>query len=162
MKNKASLTLLPAFTRIMAAVAALSCTNVLAHHSSTATFKADEDTSAQGVITDYRFRNPHVLVYLDVTNDDGTVTNWMSEGSSATTWRRSGWDADSLKPGDFIRVTGNATIDGSPMVWIDQIEMLDSGTNEVVAVLSPNENPEVSLGLVAAAQSHVISLAGVF
>ena len=87
-----------------------------AHHSSTSTFSADETISVDGVVTEFRFRNPHVLVYLDVTNADGSVTNWMSEGPSATSWKRSGWAPDSLKPGDILRVAGNSTLDGSPMV----------------------------------------------
>jgi hypothetical protein len=118
---------------------------IFAHHSSTSTFSADETVSVDGVVTEFRFRNPHVLVYLDVTNADGTVTNWMSEGPSATSWKRAGWTPDSLKPGDILRVAGNSTLDGSPMVWIDTMGLLDGSGGDVVAELDPGEDPAVAL-----------------
>jgi hypothetical protein len=117
-----------------------------AHHSFQATFSADELVSVDGVVTDFRFRNPHVIIYLDVTNDNGSVTRWMAEGSSATGWRRAGWKNDSLKPGDRMRISGNATHDGSPMVWIEDFALLDSAGENVIAELSSNEDPLVSLG----------------
>jgi|SaaInlV_100m_DNA_5_1039725.scaffolds.fasta_scaffold01315_6 hypothetical protein len=118
----------------------------VAHHSFAATFKDDESSTVEGVVTDFRFRNPHVLIYLDVTNAGGSVTNWMAEGSAATGWRRSGWKDDSLKAGDMMRITGSATIDGSPMVSIDEMSLLNPNNRAVLAILSTNEDPQISLG----------------
>jgi len=133
--------------KIFAVTALLSiASGAIAHHSFQASFQSDEFVTVDGVVKDFRFRNPHVIIYLDVTNDDGTVTNWMAEGSSATGWRRAGWKNDSLKPGDRLRVSGNATHDGSPMVWIEEFAMLDSAGENVIAELSTNEDPAVSLG----------------
>ena len=90
--------------KIIAVVALLSIANsAIAHHSFQATFDSDETVTVDGVVKDFRFRNPHVLIYLDVTNDDGTVTTWMAEGSSATGWRRAGWKNGSLMPGERLR-----------------------------------------------------------
>ena len=118
----------------------------VAHHSFQATFDADVTVTVDGVVKDFRFRNPHVLIYLDVSNDDGSVTTWMAEGSSATGWRRAGWKNGSLNPGDRLRVTGNATHDGSPMVSIEEFALLDSTGTTVIANLSNDEDPAVSLG----------------
>jgi hypothetical protein len=120
--------------------------SAIAHHSFQATFNSDVEITVDGAITDFRFRNPHVIIYLDVTNDDDTVTNWMAEGSAATGWRRSGWANDSLNPGDILRVTGNATHDGSPMISIGELAMLDATGENVIAKLSSNEDPAVALG----------------
>jgi len=133
--------------KMIAVVVLLSiASGAIAHHSFQATFDSDVTVTVDGVVKDFRFRNPHVLIYLDVTNDDGTVTNWMAEGSSATGWRRAGWKNGSLKPGDKLRVTGNATHDGSPMVSIDEFALLDSSGKTVIANLSTDEDPAVSLG----------------
>lgn len=105
-----------------------------AHHSFAATFKSDETIAVEGVVTEFSFRNPHILVYLDVTDADGSVTNWMSEGAAANLMRRSGWDRDTFQPGDVIRVHGNSTHDGSPMVAIESIDVLEGGA--VVRTLS--------------------------
>jgi hypothetical protein len=128
----------------------LSSSLALAHHSSAATFTKDKSTTIEGVITDFRFRNPHVIIYIDVADDGGTVTNWMVEGSAATGWRREGWKNDSLKKGDLLRVSGDATIDGSPMVWLGKMQYLDKQTKAVIAELNPRENPDVSFARIVA------------
>jgi hypothetical protein len=115
---------------------ALGSASVYAHHSFQATFTSDAKIDVEGVVTKFSFRNPHIIVYLDVTNADGTVTNWMSEGAAATLMRRAGWDRNTVKPGDLIRVHGDSTHDGSPMVSIDSIDVLDSETHAVVRTLS--------------------------
>lgn len=113
-----------------------------AHHSFAATFKADAVISVEGVVTEYRFKNPHVLVYLDVTNDDGSVTPWVSEGSSATSKRRDGWNRDTIQAGQKIRITGDSTHDGSPMVSMETVEFLDANNGAVVRRLGEGADAE--------------------
>ncbi len=107
-----------------------------AHHSFQATFKPDAKIDVEGVVTKFSFRNPHIIINLDVTNADGSVTNWMSEGAAATLMRRAGWARDAVKPGDVIRVHGDSTHDGSPMVSIDSVDVLDPNTRAVVRTLN--------------------------
>lgn len=111
-----------------------------AHHSFQATFRSDAKITVEGVVTDFRFKNPHILIYLDVTNDDGSVTKWMSEGAAATNMRRRGWARDSLNRGDRVSIYGDSTHDGSPMVSIESVEILDPDSREVIASLG-NERP---------------------
>ena len=145
--------------KIAVFLAALASANAsVAHHSFAATFKADESNTVEGVITDFRFRNPHVIINLNVTNDDGSITNWMVEGSAATGWRRSGWENDSLLIGETLRVTGSATIDGSPMVSIEEFALINPSSGEVVAELSTNEDPAVSRGRIAESSATAAEL----
>jgi hypothetical protein len=123
-----------------------------AHHSFAATFKSDAVISVEGVVTEFRFKNPHVLVYFDVTNEDGTVTHWVSEGSSATGKRRDGWDRDTIQIGQFVRISGDSTHDGSPMVSMESVEFLDANSGAVVRTLgeepsSDSAEPLVTLPL---------------
>ncbi|OUU78294.1 MAG: hypothetical protein CBC38_07960 [Gammaproteobacteria bacterium TMED78] len=120
--------------------------NALTHHSFAATFSTDEKNTVDGIIKEFRFINPHVLITLDVANDDGSITEWVVEGSSATGWRRNGWSRDSLNTGDKLRINGSATLDGSPMISIDEMFVLNPENNEVLAKLSPQEDPKLSLG----------------
>jgi len=62
----------------------------------------------------------------------------MSEGGAATLMRRAGWDRNTVKPGDLIRVHGDSTHDGSPMVSIGSIDVLDPTDRSVVRTLSRN------------------------
>lgn len=111
----------------------------IAHHSFSATFDEKQTITVEGVVTNFSFRNPHVLVYIDSKDKDGKVVNWMSEGSAATLMRRSGWDKDVIKEGDAVRVTGNATHDGSPMVSIESIQLLTGVGGEIAKDLSRTE-----------------------
>ena len=88
------------FRKTLAASLLLVVSIASAHHSFQATFTSDRTISVEGVVTDYRFKNPHILIYLDVTDDDGVVTNWMSEGGAATLMRRRGWDRNTISKGE--------------------------------------------------------------
>lgn len=106
-----------------------------AHHSLTATFQEGATIEVQGVVTRYNFKNPHVIIQMDVVGEDGTITNWMSEGAAATNLRRAGWDRDSFKEGDVIRITGDSTRDGSPMVSIEEARLISAVDGSVVRVM---------------------------
>ena len=106
-----------------------------AHHSFSATFTDERKSTIQGVVADFSFRNPHVLIYVEVTNEDGSTTEWISEGSSATSMRSRGWSADTLQEGQMVRISGDATHDGTPMTSIDYVEILDPSSLAVVSRL---------------------------
>ena len=88
--------------------------SAFAHHAINGNFDVDRDVFlADAVLTEFRFVNPHVYVYLDVSDDEGTVTNWRCEMAAATRLRRRGWTAESLIPGQIM------SIDGSP-AWREE------------------------------------------
>lgn len=103
---------------------AFSAMSTQAHHSFSATF-TDEMISVEGYVEEMSFTNPHVIIYFNVTDENGTQQRWMSEGSAATLMRRRGWTNASLVAGDFIRVTGNSTRNGSPMVSMGTLSFID-------------------------------------
>lgn len=119
-----------------------------AHHSFAATFQEGEDVAVEGVVTSFSFKNPHILIYLDVTNADGSVTNWMSEGGSATSMRSRGWARDTFKAGDRIRIHGNPTHDGSPMVSIGSVDILDASSGELVRTMGNDRNQSAAFEIV--------------
>lgn len=111
-----------------------------AHHSFAATFQDGKDIAVEGVVTSFSFKNPHVLLYVDVTDASGNVTNWMSEGAAATNMRSRGWARDTFKTGDNVRVHGKPTHDGSPMVSIVSVDILDAASGKVVRTLGEGRN----------------------
>ena len=136
-------------TRILLSGLICSCllgsTLAAAHHSMTATDNRAETTTIEGTVKKFSFRNPHVLLFIDVEGADGEIVNWMGEGNAATGWRRRGWTGKEFKLGDRVRLSGTATIDGSPMVWLKDIEKLDSETGNVMARFSPFSNPKLPI-----------------
>jgi len=79
---------------------------VAAHHSFAAQFDGDKPVVLKGVITKVDWRNPHLWVYLDVHEADGTVTKWECEGGAPNALTRQGWSRDHLKLGEELTVEG--------------------------------------------------------
>ncbi len=73
-----------------------------AHHSSIG-FDQEQVVSVKGTVTRYRYRSPHVYLYVeDASNDE-----WQLELASPQLMTRLGWTADSLAPGDRVNVRAN-------------------------------------------------------
>ena len=75
---------------------------VLGHHGFDTEYDANKQVSLTGVVTKIEWTNPHMHVYVDVTDADGNVTNWNLELSSPNTVRRQGWGPNDLMPGDQV------------------------------------------------------------
>jgi hypothetical protein len=79
-----------------------------AHHAIAGNFDMSEHiTLENAVLTDFRFVNPHVYIYVDVPGDDGTNEAWRCEMSAANHLRKRGWSAETLLPGQVMRVDGS-------------------------------------------------------
>lgn len=94
---------------------------VWSHHNFAAHYRTDEQVEISGVVTEFRFVNPHVRVYVDVRNDAGETETWMAEGDASVALRRSGWVADQLKPGDRVEIVGSPSRSGANMLGWDTI-----------------------------------------
>ncbi len=78
----------------------------IGHHSTAVNFNLDSIISVEGVITEYRFQNPHVQILMDVTNEDGETEAWMVELAAKNQFVRSGWVGDEFEAGQIITVFG--------------------------------------------------------
>jgi hypothetical protein len=79
-----------------------------AHHSSSPHFDASKTLTITGVVTNFRFVNPHAWVYLDVVGADGSTEAWNCEFGAASGLRRVGWSEELLKPGTEMTINGIA------------------------------------------------------
>jgi hypothetical protein len=122
----------------------LNSSPVYAHHSFSATF-TNETITVEGVVDEVKFSNPHVIVYFNVTDDKGKTTRWMTEGAAATLMRGRGWSKDTLNPGDYIRVTGNSSRNGSPMVSTGTLVFVDPVSGKVLGTPGGNAVSDVKV-----------------
>jgi len=90
----------------LAALSVLTLRPVLAHHSFAAAFDESRPLNLEGVVTKVELVNPHSWVWIDVTNEDGTVTNWGMEGGPPVNLFRNGINKNTLPVGSEIRVFG--------------------------------------------------------
>ncbi len=98
---------------------------VSAHHNFAAHYQLEETIEVSGVVSAFRFVNPHARLYLDVRNEDGELENWMAEGDASVALRRSGWTADQLKAGDRVTIVGRPSRNGSNMLGWKTITLAD-------------------------------------
>jgi hypothetical protein len=98
----------------------LACVAVLAtgqaahaHHSFAAVYDGEKPVTLSGTVASVEWTNPHIHFSIDVTREDGTVTQWRFEGYPPNMLVRQGWQRDAtLKQGDTVTVFG----------WLARIE----------------------------------------
>ena len=110
----------------------MAVTPLIAHHEISAKFDPARPTTLSGQVTKVDWANPHVHVLMNVRSG-GRIVNWAVEIESQLDLERSGWNMDSLKPGDSVSVQGILARDGSPQVWGNSI-VLTSTKKKVLAV----------------------------
>jgi uncharacterized protein DUF6152 len=93
---------------------------VFAHHGSAA-YDMSKTVTVTGMITDFQFVNPHVLIAMDVKDPSGKVEKWQGELTSPNHLARAGWTKSTLKPGDEVTLIGGPAKSGSPTMWIRKI-----------------------------------------
>ena len=84
-----------------------------AHHAFSAEFDATKPVRLRGKITKMEWINPHAWMHIEVTNEDGTIDNWMIEAGPPGALVRRGWRRDSVTPGTEVLVEGYQAIDGA-------------------------------------------------
>ena len=74
----------------LAATALLVMSAALAHHSPIV-FDRTRTVELTGVVTEFRWGNPHSWIHIDVADADGKVGNWSIEMDPASHLAREGW-----------------------------------------------------------------------
>jgi hypothetical protein len=98
-----------------------------AHHSLVGEFDTSVDFEVRGTITEVEWTNPHIWLYLDVTDEAGKVAVWQCEMGSPNQLIRQGWRKEDLPAGTIIRAQANPSRDGSNTCSTRNIT-LDDGT----------------------------------
>ncbi len=88
-----------------------------AHHSQAGLFDMRRTTEINGVVTSVNWRNPHGQILLDVTDEDGNVTEWDAETASVSVLRIRNIDpAEAVKVGDRVTIAGAASMRNRPEI----------------------------------------------
>ncbi len=99
---------------LVALFAAGGTSAALAHHSFAAQYDSKKPVTLTGVVTKVEWTNPHVYIYVDVTDaKTKKVTNWGFEMGPPHMLQKAGWKRNSLKLGEMVEVDGWLARDGS-------------------------------------------------
>ena len=79
---------------------------LVAHHSFEVEYDPRKPVEGTGIVSKVEWTNPHMRVYVDVTDPMGVVTTWNLELGSPNSVLRRGWTRSDLKAGDKISFKG--------------------------------------------------------
>jgi hypothetical protein len=106
------------------ALALLAIAPVRAHHSF-APYETTHQIKLAGVVTSFKWANPHVYMELDVEAPGGETRHWLIECASTSILNRIGWKFNMLKPGDKVTVIVSPLRNGEPAALLKQLQMAD-------------------------------------
>ena len=112
---------------LMIIVLALSTGSLLAHHGTGISYDlVSKPIVLKGVITEFRWKNPHVAIFMDVKDANGKVTNWAFEGNSIANYARAGFNHNTLKTGQEVTaLVYPSKVKGSPAAVVAKITLAD-------------------------------------
>jgi len=97
----------------------------MAHHSF-AVYEPTLQIKLSGVVTKFKWGNPHVYLEIDTADPKtGEVRHWLLEGASTSILNRAGWKFNMVKPGDMLTVIVSPLRNGEPAALLKQITLAD-------------------------------------
>ena len=87
-----------------------------AHHGTGVSYDEDSWTTVKGTVTEFRWRNPHSALFLDVVDEEGHNVNYGIELPSPILMSRSlGWTRATFTPGDTVEFRVHPSRTGAPV-----------------------------------------------
>src|SRR5262245_54087930 len=96
---------------VLGVLMALGFVNVISAHHSHAAYDTEKTIEVEGVITDVKWRNPHMWITLAVPTPDGKTESWGFEGSSPASTVASGISREILAVGRKVKIIANRSKD---------------------------------------------------
>jgi uncharacterized protein DUF6152 len=109
---------------------------LFAHHAN-AVFDVGKRNTFKGTVVEWFWANPHCLLRLDVTGDNGQVVHWVAETQAPPNMIPLGWTKQSFKPGDEVTVTVEPAKSGRPVGRILQVVLANGKTLATGGGLTP-------------------------
>lgn len=102
----------------------LGAAPALPHHSNVA-FEVNKIITLTGVVTEFRWVNPHTWIGLSVDDGKGAKTVWAIEGRAPGVLERAGWSKSSIKVGDTVTIDFSPAKDGSKTGLVARVTKSD-------------------------------------
>ena len=104
--------------------ALLAATSALAHHSNSA-FQGDKVIELKGTVTQWKWTNPHIWIFLSVDDGKGGKVEWAVEGRPPGVLGKAGWSRTIIKVGDTLTVNCSPAKDGSRSGLASRVTLAD-------------------------------------
>ena len=126
--------------RLALAVIALGLASIapLRAHHSFAPYDSTVQIKLTGVVSEYRWGNPHVYFEIDAPDaSSGQKRHWLIECASTSILNRAGWKFNMLKPGDRVTVIVSPLRNGESAALLKQLTLADGKKYGNGAVAGP-------------------------
>ena len=110
---------------VLIALHALATVPLSAHHGRGATYDMKKQVTLKGTVSRVEWRNPHVLIYMDVKGPDGTVVTWGFENAGVSQLAQEGYNRNTLKVGQEITAIVNPAANGAPTAIVVKVILAD-------------------------------------
>jgi len=116
-------TWISASARLLGAALAVWLTVGEGHHFFATEYTEKDMVTIRGVVTEVRYRNPHVQLLVAVPGEQGEEEVWAANTVSPRGLPRRGWNSDTVKAGDALTLYGNLGRDGTKRLWIQTMSL---------------------------------------
>ena len=91
-------------------------------HHSNSIYDESNYVSLIGTVAKFEFANPHVLIHLDVKDQDGNIVTWQTLGGPPNRMNKgAGWTRKTFQPGEELTIIGFPFRDGRPGLLFQKI-----------------------------------------
>jgi len=102
------------FVALVAAVGLFMTAPLGAHHGAAA-YDVGKKVALKGTVKEGIYSNPHCLLTLEVTGEDGQPVRWIVEGQAPNVVFPAGYRKDTFTFGDQVTVTVEPVKNGRPL-----------------------------------------------
>ena len=96
-----------------------------AHHGRGQSFDMKKQVTLKGTVSQVKWQNPHVLIFIDVKDDTGKAVTWGFENSNVHTLATQGYNRNTLKVGQPVTAIVNPATNGEPLGIIVKVILED-------------------------------------
>ena len=96
-----------------------------AHHGRGATYDMKKRVTLKGSVARVDWRNPHVVIWMDVKDETGKVVTWGFENAGVSQLAQEGYNRNTLKVGQEITAVVNPAANGAPTAIVVKVILAD-------------------------------------
>jgi len=79
----------------------------------------------KGSVSRVDWRNPHVVIFMDVKDETGKVVTWGFENAGVSQLAQEGYNRNTLKIGQEITAIVNPAVNGAPTAIVVKVILAD-------------------------------------
>jgi len=128
-------------------VGILLSVGVSAHHSVAGFYNPGKSVEIDGIVKTVRWRNPHTVFEVEVTDKSGAVVTWRIESGALGVLRSRGIGREFIKAGDHVKIMGDSSIRSDQEMFARNILLDDGKEVMMTAGSAPYFKTEASGGM---------------